>query len=933
MLLIPFKWIVELFFTWSNALFNDPGWAVVGMSIMLSLLLTPLYVWIERRKNADKAKSAPMQAEIDKIEAVYTGRERFYYTREIQRRYKYSPWAAMIPTLGLLVQIPFLLAAYHYLSELPIFSGVSFLYIKDLAKPDTIATVGGLPINLLAILMTLINLVSGWRYAESGKPKERIQYMAVAAIFLFLLYNCAASVVLYWTLSNALSFARSEIFFRSKVSKDTSSSFFSSEKIFIVAKYVCIYFLFLVAILGADAELLSASSAPNSGMLLYRLYSAITMVMLVPTAIVAFVVTWRSSLGQKPPCFFNFILALIVFLLLVPFMHRYLGLPISESPIAEYLFAMGEAFSFVLSVVLVAMSWKIAFPASSSRAVADNSKYYGVGLCAVLGLSIQLLLCGPICAYASCPERAGDVTLASLAGRGVAYTLVSVGGAWLVIRFLSHKASRIFVALLFFVFVVAFAYGNLIPYNYGVLFQGRYANEAAINPNADKLIVEAICLSVVFVAAFFVPNIIRQKSRLLTVALLLISFSFLCRIGFSVMRMPDVETTLCDVDSQSKLFRFSKTGRNIVFLLLDSYIGHRFGDIIDSNKDLKEAFDGFTYYPNTISVGTYTFPSMPALWAGEEYSPSNIDKTRKLGELYVESWNVFASKVKKAGYRLATSLICNGYRGKVNGAERMWHEMLYQSSQKRFNSNEGRVDLSALNGNAFMCALPLVFRPLIYDSGRWHEKEDPFDPTFNFMEDLIVNSAIVDDPQGVFVKIHSETTHHPHLTRENGVNKKKGADPCFYWSTEQVAKWLRWMKSQGVYDNTRIVLCSDHGSPMSNSERKWYLNQRYAKNVEKMQSAVGTHPGGDVHSYFALLAVKDFGSCGSVKTDLRTKTVSHGAYFAFDDSRFDEPVKEIVTGYIVCPPDWREKKGFVVTKKIKITGDASDGKNWNRIEE
>ena len=78
MLLIPFKWIVELFFTWSNALFNDPGWAVVGMSIMLSLLLTPLYVWIERRKNADKAKSAPMQAEIDKIEAVYTGRERFY---------------------------------------------------------------------------------------------------------------------------------------------------------------------------------------------------------------------------------------------------------------------------------------------------------------------------------------------------------------------------------------------------------------------------------------------------------------------------------------------------------------------------------------------------------------------------------------------------------------------------------------------------------------------------------------------------------------------------------------------------------------------------------------------------------------------------------------------------------------------------------------
>ena len=101
MILAPFKWIVALFFNWSQALFNDPGWAVVGMSVLLSLLLTPLYIWIERRKNGDKAKNAPMQAEIDKIEAVYVGRERFYYTLEIQRRYGYSPWSAMIPTLGL----------------------------------------------------------------------------------------------------------------------------------------------------------------------------------------------------------------------------------------------------------------------------------------------------------------------------------------------------------------------------------------------------------------------------------------------------------------------------------------------------------------------------------------------------------------------------------------------------------------------------------------------------------------------------------------------------------------------------------------------------------------------------------------------------------------------------------------------------------------
>ena len=38
MILAPFKWIVAIFFNWSYALFHDPGWAVVGMSVLLSLL-------------------------------------------------------------------------------------------------------------------------------------------------------------------------------------------------------------------------------------------------------------------------------------------------------------------------------------------------------------------------------------------------------------------------------------------------------------------------------------------------------------------------------------------------------------------------------------------------------------------------------------------------------------------------------------------------------------------------------------------------------------------------------------------------------------------------------------------------------------------------------------------------------------------------------
>ena len=53
---------------------------------------------------------------------------------------------------------------------------------------------------------------------------------------------------------------------------------------------------------------------------------------------------------------------------------------------------------------------------------------------------------------------------------------------------------------------------------------------------------------------------------------------------------------------------------------------------------------------------------------------------------------------------------------------------------------------------------------------------------------------------------------------------------------------------------------------------------------------------------------------------------------AFGDPRFSVPVQEIVSSYVSCPPDWRERNGFVVLRSFRITGNASDGNNWKKIE-
>lgn len=58
----------------------------------------------------------------------------------------------------------------------------------------------------------------------------------------------------------------------------------------------------------------------------------------------------------------------------------------------------------------------------------------------------------------------------------------------------------------------------------------------------------------------------------------------------------------------------------------------------------------------------------------------------------------------------------------------------------------------------------------------------------------------------------------------------------------QVGKWLDFLRENGVYDNTRIILVSDHGNPMEQIDPLMLEN------------------GADLEHYFPLLMVKDFGA-------------------------------------------------------------------------
>ena len=81
-----------------------------------------------------------------------------------------------------------------------------FAWVKDLSQPDTIFTIAGfLPVNPLPLIMAGTMFVQMKITPQSGDPAQRKMMMFMPLIFIFMCYNFASALALYWTVQNIIS--------------------------------------------------------------------------------------------------------------------------------------------------------------------------------------------------------------------------------------------------------------------------------------------------------------------------------------------------------------------------------------------------------------------------------------------------------------------------------------------------------------------------------------------------------------------------------------------------------------------------------------------------------------------------------------------------------------------------------------------------------
>lgn len=204
-LIAPIELIVEVIYTIFSRMIGNPGIAIIAVSIVVQTIVIPLYKRADDIQLQERLRQQSMSHWVDHINKSFKGEERYMMLTAYYREQGYKSWYAIRSSISVLLQIPFFTAAYHFLSNLNELSGKSFLFINDLSKPDMSLTLSGFAFNVLPIVMTALNVISGVVYTRGMQTKEKVQVHGLALVFLLLLYNSPSGLVLYWTMNNVYS--------------------------------------------------------------------------------------------------------------------------------------------------------------------------------------------------------------------------------------------------------------------------------------------------------------------------------------------------------------------------------------------------------------------------------------------------------------------------------------------------------------------------------------------------------------------------------------------------------------------------------------------------------------------------------------------------------------------------------------------------------
>ncbi|MCU0770686.1 MAG: membrane protein insertase YidC [Verrucomicrobia bacterium] len=186
------------------------GMAIIVITVIIKLVFWPLTQASTRSMKRMQALQPQMKALQDKFKDDPAKMNK--KLMEFMRENKVSPLGGCLP---MLLQIPVFFGFFKMIRSAIELRGARFLWVKDLAQPDTLFMIPGFhfPFNLLPLVMGVTMLVQARLTPPSPgmDPVQQKMMRYMPLMFLVFLYNYSAGLTLYWTVQNLLTILQTKL--------------------------------------------------------------------------------------------------------------------------------------------------------------------------------------------------------------------------------------------------------------------------------------------------------------------------------------------------------------------------------------------------------------------------------------------------------------------------------------------------------------------------------------------------------------------------------------------------------------------------------------------------------------------------------------------------------------------------------------------------
>lgn len=381
--------------------------------------------------------------------------------------------------------------------------------------------------------------------------------------------------------------------------------------------------------------------------------------------------------------------------------------------------------------------------------------------------------------------------------------------------FLSEKVSASLLLLVFVAFIVFYIQGNFLIKGLPVL-DGSTINWGG--HTAENMIAFVSCLVLESALIFAAMKFDLEKIVMYAAGISLAVFVMLTVSLVTTSINNDLFKSKNNLICTAEKLHSASLDKNFFIFMVDSQSATEFSQVI-SEEQFLHAFDDFTYFPDTLSAYAYTRDSVPFVLSG------TLNKNEEeFGDYSEHALN---------GSTLFKELDRRGYDLYLYDSELAWY------GEKDFNikNNPGINNVTVKLGAFFMQEMRYVwFKYLPYVFKRASGIEDldftrcidMFDWRNDTMYKDFKNVAISGTSGAQFRFIHAEGAHVP-LDMDEDMNRiERGTYLQKTAATAKlIAAFIERLKENGVYDNSVIVIMSDHGYQPAKGQPDNYILSRF----------------------------------------------------------------------------------------------------------